>query len=56
MTIIPKWYRRARRFILEQRQVELEKAIARYPNSERYAQRRNELAEIEAELNDLSEK
>lgn len=51
----PRWYIRARMFILEQRQVELERAIARYPNSDRYATRRIELAEIEAELNNLKE-
>lgn len=53
--MVAKWYKRARTFILEQRQVELERAIARYPTSERYAQRKIELAEIENELNILKE-
>ena len=49
------WYRRARRFILEQRQTELKKSIARYPTSDRHSVRVLELAEIEEELKTLAE-
>jgi hypothetical protein len=51
--MVPKWYRRARRFILQQRQTELQKAIKRYPLSERYQMRCEELLSIETELKEL---
>lgn len=53
--ITEKWYKRARLFILEQKQSQLTTSIARYPNSPEYARRRMELAEIESEINALNE-
>lgn len=51
--MMQKWYIRARKFILEQRQAELKKAIGRYPNSDRYAVRVKELEEVEKDLSEL---
>lgn len=53
--MVQAWYRRAKVFILEQRQVELKRSIDKYPNSDRYQTRVDELAEIEKELNELKE-
>lgn len=51
--LVEGWYRRARLFILEQRQVELKRAIIRYPNSDRFQLRTDELAEVEKEISEL---
>ena len=47
------WKKRAYRFIWEQRATELRRAIARYPNSDRYQIRVDELADLEAKLESL---
>lgn len=53
--MVQKWYIRARRFILEQRAEELRRAIVRYPSSDRYCSRKNELESIDEELKTLIE-
>jgi len=49
----PKWYRRAWLFIYRQRAEELRKALLRYPNSERYAKRLEELTDIESKIEEF---
>lgn len=49
------WYKRARKFILEQRQKELQRSIERYPGSDYFPARKKELEEIETELAELDE-
>lgn len=51
--MIDKWAKNAWRFIWTQRRDELIKACARYPNSDRYAARQIELAELNTKLEDL---
>lgn len=53
--MLEKWRYRAEKFILEQRQKELERAIRRYPSSPNYCSRKSELTEIDEKLNKLKE-
>lgn len=53
--MIESWYRRARVFLLKQRQIDLKKAIERHPNSDRLQLRTDELRDIEKELQELKE-
>ena len=47
------WKKKAYRFIWEQRANELRRAINRYPNSDRYQLRVDELADLESKLEAL---
>lgn len=51
--MIEGWYRRARTFILKQQQEQLQNAVRRYPNSSECERRKNELRDIELELEEL---
>lgn len=48
-----KWERAAWRFIYTQRIEELEKAVRRYPDSDRFQKRKDELEEAKKKLADL---
>lgn len=47
------WMKRAKRFIWEQRATELRRAISRYPNSDYYQRRVDELNDLEEKLKTL---